>query len=279
MAKLTTLLAASDTGTQQPPIPIGEHWLQTGSGLLAINWDTIILTWVVIAIIVVPLLIVSRGFTSGVPRGFQAVYEFVVEFVNGYAEQSLGPRAATMMPLALTIFVFILLSNYLGLIPIPYLRSPTSDLNTTLALGIFTFVLVQALAIRERGIGGHLHHLTRPIPLFFVINLIDELARPVTLAFRLFGNIVAGEIMILILQALLYNAPFLLLLPMPIWIGFSMFVGLIQAFIFMMLFLAYVSLAVEHEPEEERHGAGEDRATGRAEPALAVAGGAERHTV
>ena len=258
MPNFTSLLAvgqgATSSGAQQPAIPIGEHWLQTGSGLTAINWDTIILTWLVIAIIVVPLAIMSRNFTSGVPRGFQAVYEGIVEFVNGYTEQSLGERAATLMPLALTIFVFILLSNYLGLIPIPYLKSPTADLNTTLALGIFTFILVQALAIRERGVGGHARHFFKPFALFFVINIIDELARPVTLAFRLFGNIVAGEIMILILQALLYNVPYLLLLPMPIWIGFSLFVGLIQAFIFMMLFLAYIGLAVEHEPEEERHG-------------------------
>lgn len=270
MPSLSSILSAGQAAantTQQPPIPIGEHWLQTGSGLTAINWDTIILTWVVIAIILVPLIIVGRGFTSGVPRGFQAVYEYVVEFVNGYSEQSLGARSATLMPLALTIFVFILISNYLGLIPLPYLKSPTSDLNTTLALGIFTFILVQALAIRERGVGGHARHFLKPFALFFIINIIDELARPVTLAFRLFGNIVAGEIMILILQALLYNAPFLLLLPMPIWIGFSLFVGLIQAFIFMMLFLAYIGLAVEHEPDEEKHGERHDVATARAEHA------------
>lgn len=255
MPSLTTLLSVTSTGTQQPAIPIGEHWLQTGSGLLAINWDTIILTWLVIAIIVVPLIILSRNFTSGVPRGFQALYEYVVEFVSGSAEQTLGPLAATLMPVALAVFVFILLSNYLGLLPIPYLKSPTSDLNTTLALGIFTFILVQTLALRSHGFGGRVRHLWTGIPvLSFLINIIDELARPVTLAFRLFGNIVAGEIMILILQALLYNVPVLLLLPMPIWIGFSLFVGLIQAFIFMMLFMAYIGLAVEHDPEEERHG-------------------------
>ncbi len=249
-------LAANSTGSAQSPIPIGEHWLQLtpfGSGLLTINADTIILTWVVIAIIVVPLALLSRNFTSGVPRGFQNLYEYVVEFVNTQAESSLGTRAAAIMPLALTVFVFILISNYIGLIPIPYLKSPTSDLNTTLALGIFTFILVQGLAIRERGVGGHVRHLMRPSPIFFIINVIDELSRPLTLSFRLFGNIVAGEIMILILQALLYNVPWLLLLPMPIWLGFSMFVGLIQAFIFFMLFLAYVGLAIEHEPEEETH--------------------------
>ena len=243
--------------TNPPPqqsIPIGEHWLQTGSGLGTINWDTIILTWVVIGLIIIPLLIWGRKFTSGVPNAFQAVYEYVVEFVNDQAEQGLGSRAATIMPLALTIFVFILVSNYLGLIPLPYLRSPTSDLNTTLALGIFTFILVQYLAIKERGVGGHVRHLTKPWLPFLIINVIDEVSRPVTLAFRLFGNIVAGEIMILILQYLLQSEPFLLILPMPIWIGFSFFVGLIQAFIFMMLFLAYIGLAIEHEPEEERHG-------------------------
>ena len=260
MRSVSTLLAAGQAATtpagQQPSIPIGEHWLQTGSGLTAINWDTIILTWLVIGVIVIPLFIVARNFTSGVPRGFQAVYEFLVEFVNGYAEQNLGERAATMMPMALTLFVFILVSNYLGLIPIPYLKSPTSDLNTTLALGIFTFVLVQVLAVREHGVGGRVRHLWTGIPvLSFLINIIDEVARPITLAFRLFGNIIAGEIMILVLQSLLYNVPFLLLLPMPIWLGFSLFIGLIQAFIFMMLFLAYIGLAVEHDPAEERHGA------------------------
>lgn len=257
MPNLTSVLAvgqnATTSGAQTPPIPIGEHWLQLtpfGGGLLTINADTIILTWVVILIIVVPLIILSRNFTSDVPRGFQAVYEYVVEFVNDTAQQNLGEGAATIMPIALTIFIFILLSNYLGLIPLPYLRSPTSDLNTTLALGIFTFILVQGLAIRTRGVGGHVQHMLKPFPIFFIINLIDELSRPLTLSFRLFGNIVAGEIMILILQALLYNAPYLLLIPMPIWIAFSLFVGLIQAFIFMMLFLAYVGLALEHEADE-----------------------------
>ena len=257
MPALSGLLAAGQPQAappQEPTIPIGEHWFQVGTGLLTVNVDTIILTWVVIAIIIIPLFIWGRRFTSGVPGDFQSVYEFAVEFVSNQAESNLGARAATIMPIALTLFVFILISNYLGLLPFPYLKSPTSDLNTTLALGLFTFFLVQALAIRERGVRGHFRHLTRPFALFFIINVIDELSRPLTLSFRLFGNIVAGEIMILILQYLLRSVPVLLLLPMPIWIAFSFFVGLIQAFIFMMLFLAYVGLAIEHEPEEEQHG-------------------------
>ncbi|MCL4543160.1 MAG: F0F1 ATP synthase subunit A [Chloroflexi bacterium] len=245
--------AAQSLPNSQPPIPIGEHWLQTGSGLLAINWDTIIMTWIIIAIIVVPLLFLSRRFTTGIPKGIQNVYEYVVEFVSNQAEQSVGERANTVLSVAVTLFVFILLSNYLGLIPIPYFKSPTSDLNTTLAMGIFVFILVQWLALRERGVRGQLRHLTQPYLPFLLINIIDELSRPVTLSFRLFGNIVAGEIMIIILQALLYHAPFFLLLPMPIWLGFSFFVGLIQAFIFMMLTIAYIGLAIEHHDEGEAH--------------------------
>ncbi|MCL4540724.1 MAG: F0F1 ATP synthase subunit A [Chloroflexi bacterium] len=254
MTAMIVAQAATTTSTASlPAIPIGEHWLQTGHGLLAINWDTIILTWLIIAIIVIPVLVVSRTFTTGVPRGVQNLYEFIVEFVSSQAEQSVGERATSVLSIAVTLFVFILLSNYLGLLPIPYFRSPTSDLNTTLAMGIFVFILVQWLAFRERGFVGQLKHLTQPYPPFILINIIDELSRPVTLSFRLFGNIVAGEIMIVILQALLYHAPIFLLLPMPIWLGFSFFVGLIQAFIFMMLSLAYIGLATEHTEMSHNH--------------------------
>src|SRR6185312_14879549 len=101
------LLADATNPPPEQSIPIGEHWLQLtpfGGGLMTINADTIILTWVVIGLIVIPLLIWGRNFTSGVPNAFQAVYEYVVEFVNEQAEQGLGDRAATIMPLALTIF-------------------------------------------------------------------------------------------------------------------------------------------------------------------------------
>jgi F-type H+-transporting ATPase subunit a len=245
--------ATTTSPASQPTIPVGEHWLQTGHGLLTINWDTIILTWLVISIIVIPLLVISRTFTTGVPRGLQNLYEFVVEFVSGQAAETIGERAASVLPIAVTLFVFILLSNYLGLLPIPYFKSPTSDLNTTFAMAIFVFILVQWLAFRERGIAGQIKHLTQPYLPFILINIIDELSRPVTLSFRLFGNILAGEIMIVTLQTLLYHAPIFLLLPMPIWLGFSFFVGLIQAFIFMMLALAYIGLATEHAETSSDH--------------------------
>jgi F-type H+-transporting ATPase subunit a len=249
ISALGALWSASPAATTTPEdtVPIGEHWWQIGSGLTAINMDTLILTWVVILIILVPIFFLSRRFSSGVPSGLQNAYEYLVEFVRSQTDQTLGASAAEIFPIGLAMFTFILLSNYIGLIPIPYLKSPTSDLNTTMALGLFTFFLCQYIAIRERGVGGHFKHLNQPSPVFFIINVIDELARPITLSFRLFGNILAGEIMILVLQFLLRGAPFFLLLPMPIWIAFSMFVSLIQAFIFFMLLLAYVSLSFLHD--------------------------------
>jgi F-type H+-transporting ATPase subunit a len=213
-----------------------------------INLDTVIETLVVMAIIILLALAVRARLSVTRPGAVQNVLEAIFDFVNGFVVDNLGSaRAASIGPLALALFLFILLSNYLDLLPIPGVKSPTSDINTTLALAGMVFVLVQTLGLRARGGGGYVRHFFQPFSYLFPINLIEEIARPVTLCFRLFGNIFAGEVLILVFAALL--AGFLPALPFAhaFAVGLGIFVGAIQAFIFSVLTVAYIGIATSTE--------------------------------
>jgi F-type H+-transporting ATPase subunit a len=152
-------------------------------------------------------------------------------------------------------------------IPGIHFTSPTADLNSTLALALVTFILVEYYAFRNRGALGFFKHFLEPFPFLAPINLIEELSKPVTLSFRLFGNILAGEVMLLVLA--FFGGGFLIgteqllqghvligslavlgviaiFLFDIVWIAFSVFIGAIQAFIFTMLTIAYFGQAMEH---------------------------------
>ena len=117
--------------------------------------------------------------------------------------------------------------------------SPTNDVNTTLGLALAASLAVHFYFIKEKGFGKWIAHFFHPFSLFVIMNLVEEVARPITLAMRLFGNILAGEILLEVLYGL---APWLV--PM-IWIGFSLFVGLVQAYIFTTLVSIYVKESVD----------------------------------
>ena len=139
------------------------------------------------------------------------------------------------MPALLTLFLFILTANQLGLLPTEHLTaSPTSDINTTLGLALAVTLLIHVLFIANQGVGKWIKHFFEPFPVFVFINLVEEISRPVTLAMRLFGNILAGEILLELLYAL---CPWLIPI---IWIAFSVFVGCVQAYIFTTLSSVYL---------------------------------------
>jgi F-type H+-transporting ATPase subunit a len=118
---------------------------------------------------------------------------------------------------------------------VPGLTSPTNDLNTTLGLALMIVLLVHQQGISNKGVGKHLKHFIQPNIFFLPINIVEEIAKPVTLSFRLFGNIMAGEILLIILGILVpYFVP-------TLWLAFSVVVGIIQAFIFTMLTMSYFS--------------------------------------
>lgn len=195
------------------------------------------------------------------PGKFQLLWEFLVGAVQKQVDDSIGPRGAKVVPLALTLFVFIFTCNLFEVLAIgsklEWLPAPTSDINLPLAMALTVIVLVHRAAIKNRGVTGYVkHYFAQPFPpkLFFVngfMNIIEELVRPVTLTLRLFGNLFAGGLMLSLLAALviwkLGPAPIGAILSMPftvVWKLFDMAIGAIQAFIFALLTILYFDTAM-----------------------------------
>ena len=196
-------------------ININNHVSRTLFGLsieLDIVWSTLIAG----AIIVILGLLTARKASSGVPGKLQLFFETVVDQVNQLVESTVGPAGKRIVPLAVALFLFILTANWLEVIPssprggTEYLPSPTGNVNLTYALAVVVIVVVHVASIRARGIRGYVKHYFQPFPFFFPINVIEEVTKPITLALRLFGNLFAGTLMLLLIAALLpvYIVPF-----------------------------------------------------------------------
>ena len=206
------------------------------------NWETLVMTWITMAIVILIAILATRNLKM-VPSGWQNVVEMVITGLHSQIDVTMGKRGRTLAPLIITLFLFLLISNWLGLIP--QMASPTNDLNTTLGLALLIIVMVHCLGLYFKG-GHYIAHFFQPVPVFVIINAIEEVAKPITLAFRLFGNILAGEILIIILLKLM---PIWMPIPSVIWLAFSIFIGGVQAFIFTMLSMAYLANAVKSEEE------------------------------
>ncbi len=221
-------------------IPIGEHITWTIGGL-TFNVDTILGTVIAGAIVIGLGLWMRNRITSKVPNGVQLVWETITDTVQGQVESTMGIRTAPyVVPLAITLFTFILIANWLALIPTghdpEYVPPPASDVNLAYALALLVIVWMHVAGVRKKGFRGYYHHLFQPHWAMFPINLIEEIARPITLSLRLFGNIFSGVIMVSLIA--LFPA-YILWAPNVIWKLFDLFIGLIQAFIFALLTVLY----------------------------------------
>lgn len=205
---------------------------------MSVNWDTIFTTWLSALIVFLIVFAATRG-RAMVPSGVQNVVEMVFEFLFGQFRANVGKNYRQVSTVLLTLFMFILTANQIGLLPTEHLTaSPTNDLNTTLGLAIASALLIHFYYIKNKGFGHWIKHFFEPIAPFVVLNLIEEISKPITLAMRLFGNILAGEILLEILNNL---APWLVPI---VWIAFSLFVGVIQAYIFTTLVSVYMKESV-----------------------------------
>jgi len=235
--------------------------LQRKLGPLTINVDIVWATILAGAIVITLGLILRSKATSGVPGKFQLAWEMAVGAVQAQVDDSIGPRGAAVVPLALTLFVFIFTCNLFEVLsigsPLDWLPAPTSDVNLPLAMALYVIVMVHRAAIKNRGIGGYVkHYFNRPFPpkLFLIngfMNVVDELVKPVTLTLRLFGNLFAGGLMLSLLAALvawkLSVVPIGGILSLPftiVWKLFDMAIGAIQAFIFALLTILYFDSAM-----------------------------------
>lgn len=206
---------------------------------MQVNWDTIYTTWLSGLIVIIMVFAATRG-RALVPSGWQNAVEMLFEALCSQFQDNMGRNYRKVATVLLTLFMFIMTANQIGLLPTNhYTASPTNDVNTTLGLALAASIAVHFYFIKNKGFGHWIGHFFHPFSAFVVMNLVEEVARPITLAMRLFGNILAGEILLEILYAL---APWFV--PM-IWIGFSLFVGVIQAYIFTTLVSIYLKESVD----------------------------------
>ena len=193
------------------------------------------MTWIVIAILIVfGWLCASRR--AMVPNRFQIVGELLVSKLYELTEDAMGKTLArTYAPMICALFMFLVLCNWIGIIP--HLEEPTKDLNTPLSLGIMGFVIAHYVGIKTKGFKAYIKEYFEPMFFMMPLNLIGELAKIVSISFRLFGNIMGGSIIILVVSHLTYD----IILPPFLNAFFGLFVGAIQAFVFTMLTVVYIS--------------------------------------
>jgi F-type H+-transporting ATPase subunit a len=249
-----TILAA-ESGIQ-----VGHHTEAHWFGL-TVNTDTVLAT-AIAAVIVIGLAFFLRAkvTSTGVPNGVQLFWEAITVQTRNQIEAAIGMKIAPfVLPLAVTLFVFILIANWLSVLPVQYttssgaieelLKPPASDINFVLALALFVFICYHAAGIWRRGPLGHpIKLLKGHVAVLAPINLVEELAKPISLSLRLFGNIFAGGILVALIALF---PPYILWLPNAIWKSFDLFVGAIQAFIFSLLTILYFSQSMELD--EDHH--------------------------
>jgi len=213
--------------------------IHLGDHTLTFNLDVIGYTWIVIIMLLLFGYLAARR--KGVlPGPMQVVGELFVENLFGLAEETLDKEMAkTYGPLVCALFMFLALSNWLGIIP--HLGEPTKDLNTPLSLGLMGFFIAHYAGIKTRGLKAYLKGYAEPFFFMIPLNVIGELANVVSISFRLFGNIMGGSIIILVVSYLTYS----IILPPFLNAFFGLFVGTIQAFVFTMLTTVYISLQVK----------------------------------
>ena len=251
--------------------------LKVGDGFWSLHVDTIVMSVLLGLVTLAMFYSAARKATPGVPGKWQAFVEMVVEFIDTTVKEVFHLDRSFLAPLALTIFVWVFLMNAMDLLPldlpgviagwfgIHYWRAvPTADANTTFAMSLTVLVIVLFYSFKAKGAGGYVHELfTAPFgsnPLLwvpnFVLNLVELLSKPVSLAMRLFGNMYAGELVFMLI-ALLGAGVFTWTVGSTVgflgqlmagagWAIFHILIITLQAFIFMVLTVVYSAMATEH---------------------------------
>lgn len=204
--------------------------------------QTIVNTWIIMFALIVFALIVRIKLSKfmEIPKGFQNVTEIAVETFDNFMLNSIGEKLMFLGGWFFSVFAFVLISNISGIFGI---RPPTADWTTAFALSLATFVIIQVMGIKYRKT-EYIKGFLKPHPVFFPFNIIGEMARPVSLSFRLFGNVLAG----LILMTLIYSlAPIFVRFVVPAFlhIYFDLFLGALQTYIFCILSVMFIRGATE----------------------------------
>jgi len=230
------------------------------TGFWTLHLDTFLVSGILGLVVFGLLASVASKATAGVPRGWQNFFEMVLSFINQQVKDTYHGRNPIVAPLAITIFIWVFVMNAMDLVPVDFLPVtaqamgidylkivPTTDPNTTFALSITVFLLMIYMNFQVKGFGGFMHEVfsapfgPKLAPVNFLFRLIEDIAKPISLSLRLFGNMYAGE-MVFILIALIGIWQLPLALP---WALFHILIITLQAFVFMMLTIVYMSMASE----------------------------------
>lgn len=235
-------------------------------GFWALNVDTFVMSLLLGLVFLVFFYRVARKAQQGIPSGTQNFVEWVIEFIDNSVRGSFSGRSALVAPLAMTVFLWIFMMNLMDLIPVDYIPQlagamglghfkvvPSTDPNATIGMALGVFFLVIFYSIKMKGLGGFFGELAlMPFQsknklvqvLFMPVNLLLEgvnlIAKPVSLALRLFGNMYAGEMIFILIALLPFYAQWTLSLP---WAIFHILIVTLQAFIFMTLTIVYLDMA------------------------------------
>ena len=205
-------------------------------------------TWVAMALLIGLALAVRMTLKKTAPGGVQNVMEVVISGLVNFIEEIMGPEGKRYFPLIASLFLFILVCNFLGLIP--GFDSPTANLNTTLALALVAFAATHYIGIRKHGF-GYIKHFFGPLwalaPFMFIIEGISHLARVLSLSFRLFGNMIAKHKLLIVLFFLF---PYFLQVPI---LGLGVLVAFIQAGVFTLLTMLYLAGSIEEAHIGAKH--------------------------
>jgi F-type H+-transporting ATPase subunit a len=240
---------------------VGSHptWTFAPGLFGTVHSDTLITTWIVMAISLAFFAYIGSSYKSNRVNKLQTTFEGISNYLGDLSISTLGPKGEPFVPVFVGIFFFIFILNQVGFFPfkqlgLPFGGSPTADLNTTAAFAIVVFFGINFVAIRRGGIGAYAH-LFKPYWPLFIINVIEEIARPIVLALRLFFNIFVGELLLFVIATIVASnvhiGAFNLSLAaafIPILLQFfNFFIGSLQAFVFTLLTIVYLSLATAEE--------------------------------
>jgi F-type H+-transporting ATPase subunit a len=238
-------LAALDVG----------HHLYWRLGNLQLHGQVFLTSWFVIGLLLIAAIAATRN-VQRIPRGIQNLMEYALEFIRDLTKNQIGEKEyRPWVPFIGTLFLFIFVSNWSGallpwkLIHLPSgeLAAPTNDINTTVALALLTSLAYFYAGFRKRGL-GYLAKYIQPTPILLPINILEDFTKPLSLSFRLFGNILADELVVGVLVLLV---PFIV--PMPVML-LGLFTSAIQALVFATLAAVYIGEAIEgHGEHEEEH--------------------------
>ena len=252
-------------GPDNPVAYIQHHLtnLTAGEGFWSLNIDTLIFSWLLAGLMIWVSWRVGKRLNIDNPTGIQNLLEALLEFVDDLVKSAMPRPNPVVGPMALTVFVWAFLMNTMDLIPVDWLPwavshvgvhnlrvVPTTDANATLGMALMVFLLTVYYNIRAKGAGGYVRmFLTHPFgkwlfPFNILMTVIEELAKPLSLGLRLFGNMFAGELVFMLIALLPWWIQFV---PGGMWAIFHILVITLQAFIFMVLTIMYIALASQGE--------------------------------